>query len=196
MTNQEIAPELIEFAMPLVERTAHKIKVRDELRNVDVEDIQQDLMLHVCERAPSFDPELGTVQAFVTQVVVNGVGMLLRKMSRQRDNPNDGAEVTSLSEYVDSPDQKSEQRIVGMSLDDGDRRRQTESRDPIADIELSDAVDERIATLPEDLRPIARELMFSNQKETAAKLELSRREMMAAMRAIRKHFGDVEWTEK
>jgi len=196
LSNQEIAPELIEFAMPLVERTAHKIKTRPELRDMDVEDIEQDLLLHVCERAPSYNPELGSVKAFVTQVVVNGVGMLLRKVTRQRSNPSEGMEITSLSDYVDGPDLKSEERIVGMSSDDGDRLRQTESRNPIADIELSDAIEERIATLPKDLRPIARELMTSNQKETAETLGLSRRKMDAAMAKIREHFGEIDWTEK
>ncbi|WP_146439862.1 sigma factor [Crateriforma conspicua] len=196
MTQRISSSRLIDLATPMVERTAHNISARSELQELDVEDIQQELLVHVIERVEHFDPDLGTELAFLTQIIRTGVAMLLRKSSRQRSNPPEGTDVCHLSDFVDGPSLKSEQRIVGMSIEDGDRRRHLSSRDPLAELELSDAIEERIATLPDDLQPIAGQLMTSNKKETAATFGLSRRKFSEAMKAITEHFAEVDWFTK
>lgn len=131
LTKKIQSSDLIELAMPMVELTAHKIKTRSELGDLDVEDIQQELILHVIRRADQFDPDMGNEKAFLTQVIRTGVGMLLRKCSRQRSNPPQGTDVGYFSDFVYGPSLKTEERVVGISKGDGERRRQTMSRDPV-----------------------------------------------------------------
>ncbi len=75
------------------------------------------------------------------------------------------------------------------------RRRQTEPRDPFHDVELADAVEHQIDTLPRGYRRIARLLRTHNQNEIANKLGLSRRKVSRVLAGIREHFASVDWSE-
>jgi RNA polymerase sigma factor (sigma-70 family) len=192
---KETPSELIEFAMSKVTRVAHRIKNRSEISGTDVEDIEQDLLLYVLERADQFDPNQGNHKAFVTRILQSGVAQMLRDAGRQRNNPPDGYKVESFAKMVDGPELKSEELIVALGVGDGDRRRQTVSRDPISQVELAEAIEHQIRTLPQGYRRIARKLKSCNQTQAAKSLKISRRKMSEAMKVIRQHFDETDWLD-
>ena len=101
----------------------------------DVEDIEQDLLLYVLERADQFDPNQGNHKAFVTRILQSGVAQMLRDAGRQRNNPPEGYKLESFAKMVDGPELKSEELIVLLGA--GDATIQHDSFDGKIDTEHS-----------------------------------------------------------
>ena len=131
----------------------------------------------------------------MTQMMRTAAASLIRGSNRRRSNPPPGRVIDSLSKMVEGPDRKSEELNRGLTSADGTRRRQTEPRDPFRDVELADAVEHQINTLPRRYRRIARLLRTHNQNEIANKLGLSKRKVSQVLAGIREHFASVDWSE-
>lgn len=85
--------------------------------------------------------------------------------------------------------------MKGLALSDKDRRRQTESRDPLKNVELSDAVERQIRALPRGCRQVAQLLKFYSPDEVAIRLGWSKRKVKKIIALISQHFAAVEWDE-
>jgi hypothetical protein len=125
----------------------------------------------------------------------NAVAKLIRESNKVSCNPPEGVELQSLSKTIEGPHRKSESLTKGIATSDNDRRRQTVSRDPLQDLELADAIEHQIRTLPPGYRKFARLLQTCNQAEIGFRLGWSRRRIFEAMNVIRQHFAGVEWAE-
>ncbi len=163
---------------------------------MEPEDIEQELLAYVLEHMDRFNPGRGSIEAFTTRLMQNAVAKLIRESNKVSCNPPEGVELQSLSKTVEGPHRKSESLTKGIAISDNDRRRQTVSRDPLQDLDLADAIEHQIRTLPPGYRKFARLLQTCNQAETGFRLGWSRRRIFRAMNVIRKHFAGVEWAEK
>ncbi len=96
---------------------------------------------------------------------------------------------------VEGPDRKSEELNRGLSSADGTRRRQTEPRDPFRDVELADAVEHQINTLP--AATVALRGFYERTTKTRSQTNsvLSRRKVSQVLAGIREHFASVDWSE-
>jgi RNA polymerase sigma factor (sigma-70 family) len=181
--------------MKLAGRIATRLKHHRSLKSFEIEDIEQELIAYVIERSSQFDPTKGNTEAFVTRIMRTAAAGLIRGSNRQRSNPPAGYGIESLSKIVEGPNRRSEELNRGLTSTDGSRRRQTEPRDPLRDIELADAIKHQIQTLPQHYRRIARLLRTHNQIEIAKKLGWSKRKVSQAVAVIREHFKSADWSE-
>lgn len=78
--------ELLEeaFTNGLIFRKANQLARRGELDAMDVEDIEQEIRMHLVRRLPQFDPSIGHWKNFVTSVVERFVCDLLRNHGSQK----------------------------------------------------------------------------------------------------------------
>ncbi|WP_205855127.1 sigma-70 family RNA polymerase sigma factor [Pirellula sp. SH-Sr6A] len=195
MTSLDDRERIVAFATKLAGRIVFHVKHRSALRHLDPEDIQQELLAYVWEHAGKYSPSKGSIEAFATNLTQTATAKLLRNANRVRSNPTMGSTLESLSKAVTGPHRKSEELSKGLSTKDRDRRRQIVSRDPLQQLELADAVEHQIQTLPEQFRCIARLLRTHNQSEIANKLGLSRKKVSELLAGVRKHFSSVDWSE-
>jgi DNA-directed RNA polymerase specialized sigma24 family protein len=196
LTTQEQSSELIEFAITAAGKLARRAQHRPELAGLDVEDIEQELLLYVLERAERFDPLKANHEAFVNHMLKTGIGKMLREAGRKRSRPPEGMQIESFAVIKEQSDGRPEELLQSLNSEDSDRRRLTRSRNPLEDFELSDAVQHQIATLPEAYRPIALQLMKSNRTESAQTLGISKRKFAEAMKVVTEHFAGATWLQK
>jgi len=195
LTASEDQNQMVAFAMDLGSRISLRLEHHNSLTSLETEDIEQELITYVLERASQYDPSKGSIEAFVTRIMRTAAAGLIRGSNRQRSNPPAGSGFESLSKMVESPDPKSEELNRGLTSSDGNRRRQTEHRDPLRDVELADAVDHQIQTLPRRYRRVARLLRTHNQIEIANKLGWLKRKVSEVLAGIRTHFSSVDWSD-
>ncbi len=125
LTAYEYQSQMVPFAMELANRISLRLEHHNSLTSFELEDIEQELLTYVLERASQFDPAKGSIEAFVTQMMRTAAASLIRGSNRRRSNPPPGRVVDSLSKMVEGPDRKSEELNRGLSSADGTRRRQT-----------------------------------------------------------------------
>lgn len=195
MITTEIRRQILDYATKLAVKVVCRVEHRSALASMEPEDIEQELMAYVIEHMDRFDPSRGRIEAFTTRLMQNAVAKLIRESSKVSCNPPEGVELQSLSKSVEGPNRKSESLTKGIATSDNDRRRQTVSRDPLQDLDLADAIEHQIRTLPPGYRKFARLLQTCNQAEIGFRLGWSRRRIFKAMNVIRQHFAGVEWAE-
>lgn len=196
MTTQDTAAELVAFAVTASEKLARRVVHRPEFDGLDAEDISQELLLYVLERVDHFDPAKANCRAFVNRLLKTGIGKMLREAKRKRSRPPEGTQIESFATIKEQPDGRPEELSRSLHSEDSDRRTLRRSRDPINDIDTSDAVRHQIATLPHRYRKIARQLMKSNRTESAKSLGMSKRKFAEAVKVISEHFAGAEWLQK
>jgi DNA-directed RNA polymerase specialized sigma24 family protein len=192
----EIRQRILAHATKLTEKVVCRVEHRSDLEGMEPEDIAQELMVYVIEHMDRFNSGRGNIEAFTTRLMQNAVAKLIRESNKVSCNPPEGVELQLLSKIVEGPNRKSESLIKGIATSDNDRRRQTVSRNPLQDLDLADAIEHQIRTLPLGYRKFARLLQTCNQAETGFRLGWSRRRIFKAMNVIRQHFAGVEWAEK
>jgi RNA polymerase sigma factor (sigma-70 family) len=72
------------FTVTFIRVKARQLCRRSDFSWSDYEDLQQDMRVYLLEKAHLFDPERGTVEAFVTQILRTWVAMQLRYRSREK----------------------------------------------------------------------------------------------------------------
>ena len=90
MTAFEYQSQMVPFAMELANRISLRLEHHNSLTSFEIEDIEQELLTYVLERASQFDPTKGTVEAFVTRIMRTAAAGLIRESNRQRSNPPSG----------------------------------------------------------------------------------------------------------
>jgi hypothetical protein len=60
---------MVPFAMELANRISLRLEHHNSLTSFEIEDIEQELLTYVLERATQFDPAKGSIEAFVTQMM-------------------------------------------------------------------------------------------------------------------------------
>ncbi len=122
LTASEYQSQMVPFAMELANRISLRLEHHNSLKTFEIEDIEQELLTYVLERATQFDPAKGSIEAFVTKMMRTAAARLIRGSNRRRSNPPAGRVVDSLSKMVEGPDRKSEELNRGLSSADGTAR--------------------------------------------------------------------------
>lgn len=178
-------PRFDEYCATSARIAARGLLGRYGIREQDVEDIQQDLVLNLLPRLQAFDPAKGAWTTFVKNAVAKATATCIRHRCAQRRVPPKSAE-----ERHDQPDQ----------CDDAEhhRLRSTGATDDLVDLQSQD---ERLADLRMDVataterltprqRAVCDELKrASSISEAAAGLGLERWQIYQAIDQIRSIFG-------
>jgi RNA polymerase sigma factor (sigma-70 family) len=72
------------FTVTFIRVKARQLCRRSDFSWSDYEDLQQDMRVYLLEKAHLFDPERGTLEAFVTRILRTWVAMQLRYRSREK----------------------------------------------------------------------------------------------------------------
>ena len=172
-TNQKHC-ELSDYALELVQHKAWQLVGKAGYTHDDMDDIRQDLIVHLLERLPQFDPAKATYNTFVARLVERKISNLLR--DRQAERRDHRREACSLNEEVDSGDDESPvQRLDSISQDEQDHRtgRQTRPAEERAQFQSDMAV--VFGVLTPELRQVATMLQRMPVALVARKLNIPRR---------------------
>jgi hypothetical protein len=165
---------------------ARHLRRRPELGRMPVQDIQQELALHILQKAHLFDPARGSPAAFIKTILESAAAMMCR--DRKRLKRAAGLDLQSLegSTLLDEGDEK---MLLDVLVDDDLRRRH--GGYGASEEERRDASSDALGTfeqLPARLRGIARLLMDGeNEAAVARRLSISRRQVRKAKVEIEEH---------
>lgn len=87
MTASEYKSQMVSFAMELANRISLRLEHHNSLTSFEIEDIEQELITYILERASQFDPAKGSIEAFVTQMMRTAAANLIRGSNRRRNTP-------------------------------------------------------------------------------------------------------------
>ena len=174
------------YAHNLIRMKARQLVRRPEFRRYGQREIEQDLWVHLLSQSERFDPERGSINAFVYTVVNSGVGMLIRRRKRKMRAPD--CDIQSLD--VTTLDSEEQPVPLGetMSVEDVERRTGGTSR---PDAELSDdadAFEHARQSLSPAQRRICDHLAEGTLTSAARALGVSRRKLRASVADIRAQF--------
>lgn len=168
VTNQDPFPE---FVPGLIRRKVRQMIRSSHYQSQDAEDLQQELSLHLVERLPRFDPQRGSINAFVNTVLERRASTLKwDRWCAKRDDHR------CLSFEDDLPER-------------GDFQQQERQRDLALDLRQA------LATLPEPLRELAERLKTHAISEIAREFRLSRTTIYKRLRDLRQSLENTGWKQ-
>lgn len=174
------------YARTLIRVKARQIIRRSGFSRSDQDDVEQELVIHLLSQARRFDPTRASVNTFVARVVDSGVAMLLRKRRRQKRAP--GLSAQSLEMLVG--DSSGKTQLLGATLTDEDRDRRLgqQSLSDLARYVDGEAFNFAVRALAPELQEMFRRVMARSPAAAARNLGISRRQVTAALVAVRQHF--------
>lgn len=172
-----------EYARTLIRVKAKRTTGKAGTRPSDLEDVEQELWLHLLSQARKFDPSRASINTFIDRVVDSGVKMLLRKQRRQKRAPGFRAQSLETIIECDGGILKSIEETISSA--DVDRRSGNQARSEQEQCELEEAVGVALDAMPPELRRVCQLMLTGTQRDAAAKSGLSRKKLAAAKAAIR-----------
>jgi len=180
-----------EYVQKLLKIKAKQLRRRPEFRGVDQEELQQDLALHVLQKAHLFDPARGAVNTFIATVVETAAAMMCRARRRLKRGASlrpQSLEGTTLQ----GPD--GDESSLAEALRESDLRRRY-GGDVVSDFEralMAADVAHVLTGLVPDLRRVARLLMDGAREATISRrLGMSRRRVRKATDEIWRRLGEA-----
>lgn len=174
---------LTDYAERLIRLKAHQLCKRTDFCSADLDDLQQELWLAVCERIERFDSTKSSVNTFIDLVVNQAIVSILRR--RQRLKRDKGSMIQSLDAELEPGAFETFADYV--TEDDLARRLGRSSRDECKDRETAESMASTLGLMPERLGSIGRRLMSGTIHSVARDLNISRREVQQACDAIRRY---------
>ena len=177
-------------------RTAIRVKTTQLIRRrgfsrSERPDIEQELMVYLLSQADRFDPSRSSLNTFVARVIDSGAATLVRNRKRLKRCPEKGVEIKSLALLVEQDDEPPTRLASLISPEDQERRTGTQSLSKAELFELVESVSAANAMMPPHLQAVCRSLMERNRTETARELNISRRELEAAIAVIRERYAQA-----
>lgn len=178
------------YAQSLIRFKARQLSTQRGFVRSEEEDLRQELAMRLMTQLRRFDPARAGFDTFVARVVETAAAMIVRE--RRRLKRGGGRQPASLeAEAHGAEGQPSTMRQRLTPLDAG-RRLGLVPDTPIPTDVLAEAID----ALPEDLKPLCRELMMGTPCSAARRLGRSRRQIVNDIARIRRHleqagFGDA-----
>jgi RNA polymerase sigma factor (sigma-70 family) len=174
------------FAARLIRMKAAQLCRRTDFSRSDFQDLEQSMRMHLLEQGHHFDPQRGTVEAFITKAVQTAVCMQLRHRSRfKRKGKN---QVYSLEQTM--VECEGEEMPLGETLleSDGARRHGLDHCSDLERIDRDDAVQQALAALSPAQRELIAHAAEHGVSSAARKFGLSRRQVENTLRNLRGHF--------
>jgi len=183
-----------DYVKTLIRLKARQLRRRPEFCRTPVNDIEQELVLHVLQQAHLYDAARGAVNTFVTTVVESSVAMMCRDRNRLKRGARLNLQSLERSTLLDEGEEKT---LLDVVTDEDLHRRH--GSHVAGDEERSDVSADTAAVLSRlapDPREIAHLLMAGAREATIARaLGISRRRVRSAVAAIRRHLQDAGLAE-
>lgn len=195
-SNKRLGKDILtEFAFKQAKFKACQLVSRPEFADCDTEDIEQELLMYLIQKADSYDPSRSKLNTFISRVLTSGVRELIRSKKRHKRHPLDeGTQVQSFEQTVDTVDETFANLGDEISIEDLTRRTSGRVIDPYDQSDERDAVGVAVSHLSPDLRKIAASLEQDSFAETMRKFGLSRRQFDKAKTEIRETFQRFDAT--
>ena len=174
------------FTITLVRIKARQLCRRSDFSRSDYDDLRQDMRLYLLEKAHLFDPERGTLEAFVTRILRTWVAMRLRYRSRQKRC--ESHKVVSLERTPVEYEGGITSLGAVLLEEDGRRLTQTCPISAIEHVELREDIDQVMRSLEHDDRALLTRMAEHGVTRTAKSLGVSYRQVDNAMKRIRTQF--------
>jgi hypothetical protein len=183
------------FTRTLIKIKAAQLCRRSDFSRSDYDDLRQSMALYLLEKAHLFDPDKGTMEAFVTNALNTWVGMELRFRARQKRC--DGYGAVSLEGTTVEFDGETSTLDVLLHESDLERRTGRCSTSPFEVIDRDEAVHHAFSKLsPEEqelLKHVAEHGVSSAAREWSRRTgrDVSRRQIDNAIALMRVRFEEA-----
>lgn len=183
------------FTRKLIKIKARQLCRRSDFSTSDYDDLCQEMVVYLLNKAHLFDPERGNLEAFITNAINTWIGQEFR--SRGRDKRRCAFESVSLEGTT--VELEGETKTLYSIIGDAhaERRIGRERRSPLEAIELNEAVRRAFDSLePDDqelLLHVSEHGVASAAREWSRRLNrpVSRRQITRAMIRIRARFEEL-----
>jgi RNA polymerase sigma-70 factor (ECF subfamily) len=174
------------FTRRMVRRMAQELITEGFYAESDVEDVMQDLLLHLVERLPKFDPEKGRWSTFVRMVVQRYATTLRRRQSAECR----GRRIThnSLSITIQGADGEPIEMANTVVEDDYRRAYGHDFVGDQARAALEGDVSAVLDSLAPDDRDLCRRLMSDPPAQVARDLQITRSALATRIERLRQAF--------
>lgn len=179
---------LSDYARTLIRVKARQLVRRPEFTACEVDDLEQELTLHILTKLDRFDPSRGSLNTYFARIVNTAIAMLIRERGRIKRNGGAGVEIESLEKMVDQPEGSPIPLWATISDSDANRRFQTHPLSALEQSQLRMDVNSVLEKLPAELRRICEQLMVGNSSDIRRDSGLSRRKFEATISLIREQF--------
>lgn len=178
-----IAPNLPDFAIATIRRTARRLANRPGFAKWESEDLEQELRLHLLRRIDQFDARLGHINTFIATVIGRKAASLVTNRSAQCRTYRLAA--GTFEDWCESNGDADND--AGYTLADDCHARRTGcgplTSYPAQDLKLD--IESVLALLPRRLGEIARRLQRDSPTVVARDLKISGKELRASIERIR-----------
>ena len=186
---------LTEFAFNQARVKGGQLAPRPEFADCDPEDIEQELLMYLIQKADQFDPSRAKLNTFISRVLDSGVRELLRAKKRQKRHPlQDDIRFQSFGQPVDTVDGSYADLGGEISHLDQCRRTMGIPMDSGEHFDERDAVAVALSTLPREKRDFILFLADHTQAETQRHCRISRRKANKWRDEIAEHFEQFDAT--
>lgn len=183
------------YAFSQAKVRAKQLVDRPELGDCDVEDIEQELLMYLIQKADLYDPARAKVNTFIDRVLTSGVRELLRSKKRQKRHPIEkDVQIQSFEQTVDTVDATFANLGDEISTKELGRRTLGCYLDQFEEIDERDAIEVAISHLSPELQDIVHVLADQSFNETMRQFGLSRRQFDKARATIRRTFERYDAT--
>lgn len=174
------------YALACIKHKAYQLVGQAGFAADDLEDIEQDLRLHLFEQLPKYDPTRGAFSTFVDRVVGNKAADILdARFAARRDCR---IQVSSLDDTVRLRE-GGEVPVLDLDLEDAMRvQRGISAPSPYAEAELRIVLERAMAALTPEQRDLCRRLLTATIAEISAATGVPRPTLYDRLRQIRAAF--------
>lgn len=190
MADSNSYPGIDEYDVMLVQYNARRLIKQPGFCREDQPDIEQELMLELIKRHPTYDRSKASRHTFVARILKRKTTDMIRARLAQKRNSR--AETTSLNDSVQvEEDGSREEKWATVNVEEylqltGSIGLSREER-----IDLGIDIDRMMMRLPEDLRRLCELLTEKNISQVSRETGIPRATLYFAIRKIRKLFEEA-----
>lgn len=181
--------EIGEYAENLIGIEAQKLVGRAGITRSEIEDLRQDLRLHLWRRLPMFDPCRAKYETFVDRIVRHRAATIVefRKAARRSHLRCQ----CSLNEGVTAPGGETIERASMVDEEAGRRRLGAANRSSREEADLALDVAAFVSSLPAALRDLCLRLRSRSPTEVARELGIPRGSLYRTLRELRRRLEEA-----
>lgn len=194
MTSDTIFTELDDYARTFIRIRSVKLREILALSTSDIDDLRQDLTIHLIERLPCYDPAKSTHKGFVAMVLNNRIRTIIRLHRTSAEALNLGT--LSLDEEFSDNENQPISRFETIDEEDVLMSAGLIRHRMIEHIEMKADVDAFLSKLPQRLRDLCLLLQEKPIAQVARETGLSRQkihEELVRMRLLAEQYGLREY---
>ena len=183
----------LDYAVYLIRLKTQRLAGWSAMTPDDQEDFRQELLVHMLQRLPEFDPQRGTAKTFISRAVDNKIRNILEHRRTQKHRIDNFA--LSLNENVGTSPDSSMERIDTLDSDEHLLQSGFISRSGLETHELGMQVDEVLTRLPGYLRRLCEQLKTQTVTQISQETGVPRHIIYKSIRKLRLIFQSAGFDE-